>query len=141
MKRLIIYASRGISAQRVAQAINENFINKFQIICVNNEEIDAQMLEFEHLILVCPTYGDEELETGMERFLINSNWNKHKSKKFSVCELGLYRGYEDVTQGAGRIICEFLKSKGLIMTTKLLSVDSIPLEDFSLINKWCNNLK
>jgi flavodoxin len=136
----LIYASRGSSAKRVAESISENIRCECKILCVNNIEIFAQNLIFDYLIVVCPTYGDEELESDMEDFLLKSNWDLHLNKKFSVCELGLYRGYKEINQGAGRIISNFLESKGLCIRGNILSVDSIPLEDFTLIEKWSKNL-
>ena len=140
MNTLILYSSRGNSAKKVAESISKNSNHKSKIFCLNNNEIKAQSLDFSYLILVCPTYGDEELESDMENFLINSDWNNHSNKLFSVCELGLYRGYTETSQGAGAIISKYLKSKGLLLHKKILSVDSIPLEDFTLIKKWSDGL-
>jgi len=140
MDTIIIYASRGNSAKKVAESILENLSEKAQILCVNNNELKAQLLDFKSLIIVCPTYGDEELESDMESFLVSSDWKTHSGKIFSVCELGLYRGYTETAQGAGAIISNYLKSKGLVPHKNILSVDSIPLEDFSLIKKWSEGL-
>jgi flavodoxin len=137
---LILYASRGNSAKKVAEFLQENLNDNSQIICVNNNVIKAEDFNFSLLILVCPTYGDEELEADMENFLIKSNWNNHRGKYFTVCELGLYRGYLETCQGAGAIISNYLKSKGLLLHSNILSIDSIPLEDFSLIKKWSDAL-
>lgn len=136
MGKLLLYASRGNSAKKVADFLLGNFEDDSRIICVNNSNINARDLDFSLLILICPTYGDEELESDMEQFLINSDWTGHEGKYFAVCELGLYRGYLETAQGAGSIITNFLKSKGLLLRKKVLSVDSIPLEDFSLIKIW-----
>ena len=140
MNRLLVFASKGNSARKVAEEIASNFSTQPDIICLNDKLIKAEDLYFDHLILVCPTYGDEELETEMENFLVESEWALHRNKEFSVCELGLYRGYLETAQGAGRIIANFLQSKGMILKHKIMSVDSIPLEDFSLIIKWSKEL-
>jgi flavodoxin len=140
MNYLIVYASRGNSAKKVAEVIRSDFQVKPEIICLNEKKITAERLKFDYLILICPTYGDEELETEMENFLIDSDWSLHVQKMFSVCELGLYRGYKETAQGAGLIIAKFLKAKGMILNQKIMSVDSIPLEDFSLITKWSKEL-
>jgi flavodoxin len=137
---LILYASKGDSAKKVAEFLQDNLIDNSQIICVNNNVIKAEDFNFSLLILVCPTYGDEELETDMENFLIKSNWNNHRGKYFTVCELGLYRGYLETSQGAGILISNYLKLKGLLLRCNILSIDSMPLEDFSLIKKWSDAL-
>jgi flavodoxin len=140
MDYFIVYASRGNSARKVAEAVRTNFLEMPDIICLNEVKITAENLKFDYLILICPTYGDEELETQMEKFLIDSDWSLHSNKLFSVCELGLYRGYKEIAQGAGRIIANFLQSKGMILNQRIMSVDSIPLEDFSLIFKWSKEI-
>jgi len=140
METIILYASRGNSAKKVAECILQNLEYTAQIMCLNNNSITPNSLDFNYFIFVCPTYGDEELETEMEKFLISSDWKIHYGKFFSVCELGLYRGYLETTQGAGVIISKYLQSKGLVMHKNILSVDSIPLEDFTLIKTWSKGL-
>jgi flavodoxin len=141
MKFVVIYASRGNSAKLVGESICDNLQSETLLICVNGINIDADELEFDHLFLVCPTYGDEELEIEMELFLTRSNWFRHKMASFSVCEIGLYRGYLETAMGAGKIISDFLSSKGLIRKGNVLSVESMPLNNFSLISKWVKVLK
>jgi hypothetical protein len=76
----------------------------------------------------------------MEDFLVQSDWKNHQKKNFTVCELGLYRGYLETEQGAGIVIKQYLLNKKLFFLGNLLSVDSIPLEDFSLIDKWSHKI-
>jgi flavodoxin len=140
MDTVILYASRGNSAKKVAEFILKNLDHEAQIMCVNNKSLVPNPLDFDYFIFVCPTYGDEELEADMERFLISSDWKIHFGRFFSVCELGLYRGYLETNQGAGVIISKYLQSKGLIMHKNILSVDSIPLEDYTLIKTWSQGL-
>jgi flavodoxin len=140
MKVVVIYASRGNSAKVISEYIKDSLQLEALLVCVNGNNIDAAELDFDHLILVCPTYGDEELEIEMELFLTRSNWFRHKNSSFSVCELGLYRGYLETTMGAGKIISDFLISKGLVRKGSLLSVETMPINSFLLINKWVKGL-
>ena len=140
MKAVIIYSSKGNSTKQVALSIKANIRYESTLINLYDCDIKSENIDFDLLVLVCPTYGDEELEIKMEQFLILSDWSKHKSKKIAVCELGLYRGYKETSLGAGKIIFEFLKSKGLKTETKILSIDSLPLEDFLLIEKWSKKI-
>lgn len=139
-KNIIIFSSKGNSAKNAAYRIFENFDEEANILSLNEDFVLAENLDFERIILVCPTYGDEEMERSMEDFLVKSNWEKHQNKIFSVCELGLYRGYMETEQGAGVLIRKYLINQGLVACGILLSVDSIPLEDFSLIDKWSQNI-
>lgn len=139
-KNIIIFSSKGNSAKNIAYRILDNFGRQANILSLNEDFILAENLEFERIILVCPTYGDEEMERSMEDFLVKSNWEKHKSKIFSVCELGLYRGYLETEQGAGVLIRKYLSNQGLVSFGALLSIDSIPLEDFSLVDKWIQEI-
>jgi flavodoxin len=137
---LIVYSSKGNSTRFVAEEISKSHDDNCEIYCLNNQRIRSENLRFDHLILVCPTYGDEELEIEMEKFLIESDWSNHNNKSFSVCELGLYRGYADTSQGAGKIISRYLKEKNLCRKGVIYSVDSIPLGDLSLVKKWSKSL-
>lgn len=139
-KAVIVFSSKGNSAKTVAMQILKNSNDNVEILNLNENFILAQNFVFDFLILVCPTYGDEELEITMENFLVQSDWSIHENKKFAVCELGLYRGYKETQLGAGIIIINFLNHKNLSLIGNLLSLDSLPLVDFTLINKWSSNL-
>lgn len=139
-KAVIVFSSKGNSTKTVAMQICKNSNDSVEIINLNENFILAQNFDFDFLILVCPTYGDEELEITMENFLVKSDWNGHENKKFAVCELGLYRGYKETQLGAGVIIVNFLNHKKLSLIGNLLSLDSLPFVDFTLLNKWSSNL-
>ncbi len=136
-KYLIVFASKGRSAKIVAQKTAQYLnVDSSRIIDATNS---VQLLvgkQFQHLILVCPTYGDEELEDGMENFLIANDWSSWSSLSFSVIELGLYRGYDSSLLGAARIIQTYLSRNGLSQTTSTLSLDSVPSPSESLLDQW-----
>ena len=136
MKLIIVYATKGRSGKIVAEKIKENLNLESSIICLNDGEWVAENLMFDWLFLVCPTYGDAELESAMEKFLVGSLWEKFRHKNYSICELGLYRGYEERVMGAGRLIDQYLKEQGMIRQGNVLSLDSLPLDDLWLIEKW-----
>jgi flavodoxin len=136
---MIIYASKGNSAKLVAERIYDNLNSETPIVNLYSHfRLVDQMIN--KLIFVSPTYGDEELEEKVEDFLINSNWLKYKKLSFYVCELGLYRGYVEPHFGSGNIIIKYLNAKELEFKPPLLSVDSMPLNDFSLIDQWCTKI-
>jgi flavodoxin len=137
---IIVYASKGRSGKIIAQEIKARLSYESNIICLNENEVNSEDLSFDWLILVSPTYGDAELEIGMEKFLTRSSWLVSVNRYFSVCELGLYRGYDQKSMGAGSIIDKFLTDHGLIRRGNILSIDSVPLQNLSLIEKWLNKL-
>jgi flavodoxin len=140
MKVLIVYASKGHSGKRVAEEIKSNLDMDSKIVCLNEERVHAQDSSFDWIFLVSPTYGDAEVEMAMENFLVNSNWNTHCGKNYSVCELGLYRGYEERTMGAGILIDQFLVKAGLERRGQILSLDSVPLNTLELVSKWLKKI-
>lgn len=140
MNVIIVYASKGQSGKKVAEEIKLNLPFDSQIICLNNNSKLAEDIFFDWIFLVSPTYGDGELEISMERFLVNSDWKQHVNKKYSVCELGLYRGYEQRTMGAGVLIDQYLFQAGLKKKGQILSIDSVPLDSLDLVLKWLKKI-
>jgi Flavodoxins len=136
-KTLILFASKGQVAKKVAFFVANWFqIDNDSVINLSECSIDLNNIYFEHVILICPTYGDEELEENMENCLINTSWSLHQGKTFSIVELGLYRGYEITELGAGRIIQYCLEKNGLKKTTPTLSLDSVYSPPMELLEKW-----
>ncbi len=140
MNALVVFASKGLSAKQVAGYIAEKLI--CPMIHLNTDFILAEKLIFQNLILVSPTYGDAELEMSMENFLVNSKWSIHHGKSFSVCEMGLYRGYQESTMGSGMTISTKLSTEGLNRRGYLLSIDSVPFKNelYSHVDNWINSL-
>lgn len=134
--RAIIFSSKGNSAKKVAVHIRNEINENSFIVNISDDFRLVETLEFNQLVLISPTYGDEELEETMEKFLIESNWDSHKGKDLFICELGLYRGYEITKQGAGQLIKSYLTQKELIPRGEIMSIDSLPLENYELINTW-----
>jgi len=134
MKKIkIIFASRGSAAKTIACYIAKKLqVNDDDVFNVSAHELNSNDIIFEHLILVCPTYG-------MENFLIKSDWSKHIGLTFSAVEMGLYRGYDSPLLGAAKIIQLFLNKQGLMQSTNTLSLDSVPSVDFSILEKWLTN--
>lgn len=87
---------------------------------------------YNYFIFVCPTYGDEELPTQMEKFLINL---KITNKKYTICELGNYFG-DSYDFGVKIIIEKFLHRLNWKKFYKCLSLDSMPKIQWEEYNKW-----
>lgn len=128
MKTAIIYYSKSGRTKKVANKFN---LDKFRIPKeIPNEDYDLY-------IFLCPTYGDEELPLPMEDFLINL---KLKNKKYCVCELGNYYGYDDYEFGAYKLIKFMLNKLNWQEFYNPLSLDSMPNINWKSFDCWITNL-
>jgi flavodoxin len=90
------------------------------------------------VIFLCPTYGDEELPPDMEFYLISLT---ETNKKFIICELGNYYGYDNYEFGAGKIIKNILTNLNWVEIYPMLSLDSLPKTDWNIFETWCERIK
>ena len=127
MKIQVIYSSINGKTKQIA-AHFENCEN-----ILKNPNIDCNVL-----IVICPTYGDEELPLEMEDYLLNLKIKKMKF--FVICETGNYYGYDDFTFGAGIILKNYFKNLGFEEFHPMLSLDSIPKIDWDIFFKWKKEL-
>jgi flavodoxin len=127
MKIQTIYSSVKNKTKLVANCF-ENSLN-----IKTNPIIDCDLL-----IILCPTYGDEELPLEMEDYLLGIQIINLKF--FAICELGNYYGYEDFTFGAGIIIKKYFEKLGFSEFHPMLSLDSIPKIDWNIFDKWKGDL-
>lgn len=98
---------------------------------------NPSLANYQNLIIICPTYGDEELPIVMEDYLLSLDCIKN----FAVCELGNYYGYDDYTFGAARIIRGILLNKGWHEFYPSGSVDTLPKIIWQDLWTWYNNAK
>ena len=133
---IIFFSSRGKQAKNVSiEILNhlglslDKLIDVSLINCVDS-------LDFEHAIFVCPTYGDEELEVSMERFIIELKTREVSVRTFSAIELGLYRGYDVTRMGAARLISGWLRHNGWVERAPSLSLDSVNNDFFMVLKNW-----
>jgi flavodoxin len=139
-KTLILFASRGHAAKNTAYYVaNYLGISTEVVYNVSEAPVKIEELNFEHVILISPTYGDEELEEAMETCMTNTSWSVHKGKTFDIIELGLYRGYDFSVLGAARIMQLCMEKYGLVKTSPVLSLDSVPNTSTDLLEKWLKN--
>jgi flavodoxin len=125
---IIIYDSKKGHSKTIAESVG--------IPCVNvNCYPDLKL--YRKVIFVCPTYGDEELPEEMEKFIVNL---KVTNKKFTICELGNYYGYDDPEFGAAKIIRYHLFKLQWQEFMKQLSLDSLPKINWSIFNQWKTEL-
>jgi len=127
---LLLYESKHGHTLKVAKYCLE----KFNFTCDLANISDAIILDNYNLVLFfSPTYGDEELPLSMEDFLLTV---AIRNKRFIVCELGNYYGYDVYEFGAGRIIRNFLLALDWVEICQMLSLDSLPRIDWESLDMW-----
>lgn len=90
------------------------------------------------LVLLCPTYGDGELEDDFEALLLQWDWPMLQGMSFAFCEVGIYTGYEDFGHGLAAPVRQLLVAHGLREKIRPLSVDAVPITDWELIDAWAD---
>lgn len=126
MKGIVLYDSKSGTTKRVIK----RFTIPFDVYHVS-ENFD--LLQYDWAVFFCPTYGDEELPDQMEDFI----WNLSvKDKKFTICELGNYYGYDDLQFGARYLLESSLKSLGWVEHGESLSLDSFPKINWPAFEAW-----
>lgn len=123
----IIYASKHGHSKKVAERFEKCYDVK------SNPSLDEDIILF-----ICPTYGDEELSPDMESFIISIT---ESNKMFVICELGNYYGYDDFSFGAKKIIKHSLEELNWVEFFPSLSLDSMPLIDWSTFESWKKELE
>lgn len=96
-----------------------------------NEKIDYNADTF---VIICPTYGDEELPLEMEDFLLNL---QIRNKNYYICELGNL--FEQEEFGAAPIIRYCLSKLGWVELGSI-SIDSTPVLDVVKLKSWISDV-
>lgn len=139
MKVVIIYATvHGRTLKVVEKSIE---LLDFTIDKYNISQLTESLLDkYDLIIIFCPTYGDQELPTEMEFFLNRFSANLEK-KKFLICELGNYYGYDDFSFGALHLIRKKFLALGCKELSPHLSLDSYPRVAWQQLKNWINSIK
>jgi flavodoxin len=135
---VVLYASSHGSTRAVVRRLAE--LVEFSFDCFDVKDLtDARSLDrYEWFLFLSPTYGNEELQPDMERFIVNFKLDM-SGKYYAICELGNYYGYE-TEFGAMKIIryhLEQLTGRELIPP---LSMDTLPKKDWQALATWCGKL-
>jgi flavodoxin len=128
MFNAVFYYSKGGNSLKVAEFFSLPLLN-----VINNPNLE----NYNNYIIVCPTYGDEELPFEMEDFLINL---KFKNKKYAICELGNRFGHEGEEGFGAASIIERVLEKLHWEKIDRISLDSVPDIDWEILRKWTEKL-
>lgn len=129
MKPLIVYCTIKGHTKRI--------VNELGFLDSVEAKTLPCLVDYDPILMICPTYGDEELPHEMEDYI---GTIQDKDKTYGICELGNYYGYEDFQFGALRIIKYELDALGWKNYLPNLSLDSLPKIDWLSFNKWKYNL-
>lgn len=139
MKSALFYSTGHGRTKRVVEEALKHLNLTPEIFSVRDLAEPPSLDDVELLLFFCPTYGDEELQEDMERFLLSFRANL-SGKFFVVCELGNYYGYDDFTFGAMKIIRARLIELGGAEFASPLSLDSLPKVHMAQLIRWVHYL-
>lgn len=125
MTPLTIYCSLKGHTRTAAQKLN-------RFACCNIDN-NPPIEQHNPILILCPTYGDEELPLPMEDYLQNLTIT---GKEYGICELGNYYGFDDEQFGALAIIKHELDALQWKNVFPNLSLDSLPKVDWDAFNSW-----
>ena len=98
----------------------------------DNPDISA----YDTVLLVLSNVGDEELPQPMEDYLFAL---KDRDKKYLVCELGNYFGFEAYC-GCKKVAFKILDDLGWSRVSDV-SIDSLPDLDTDSLDEWLRTIK
>jgi flavodoxin len=134
---MIVYASVGGTTRKVARRVADRLAGA----SLHEASCAAEVLWGQrprYILLMCPTYGDSELEDSFENLLFSFDWSALRGTGFAFCEVGIYTGYEEFGHGLASQVVPLLKEAGLVQLAPSLSLDSVPVTDWSLVDDWAN---
>jgi len=139
MKAAILYASSHGRTRKVLGEVLQHLALRPDVYDVKEGMAQDRLADYDLLVFLCPTYGDEELQEDMENFLDAFTLDLH-GKRFAICELGNYYGYDDFSFGAMRIIRARLLQLGGKELCEPLSLDSFPKTAWGHLSDWVKHL-
>jgi|TARA_B100002003_G_C14031535_1_gene497233 flavodoxin len=139
MKTLLLYGSTNNSTKSVVESLSKKLSFPYDVVNVKELSSSYAPDDYDLLLFFAPTYGDDELQDDMERFLVD--WKQDLSGKYyAICELGNYYGYDDFSYGAMNIIKTVIEPMGAKEFIQPVSMDSLPKKDWELFDSWCDLL-
>lgn len=135
MTVLALYATMGGTTRKVADRVVA-CLDKAALINVREFRLQDHPQRPDALLLFCPTYGDSEFEESFEDFLDAFDWSNFEGVGFAFCELGIYTGYEDFGHGLIAPLYERLEKHGLHPILPALSLDTVPVSDWGVVDDW-----
>lgn len=135
MKTAIIFGSTNGRTRRVVREVVAQLGRPIEAFDAGEGLTPERVAPFDTWLFFAPTYGDEELQPDLERFVFGLS-RRLEGTRFAVCELGNYYGYDDLSFGAARIIRDRLMGLGACEFVEPASIDSFPQMDWDTLRRW-----
>ena len=139
MKALIIYGSTRGNTRLVANRMPEKLRFGADVLDVNLLQSTNVLRSYDLLLFLASTWGDGELQIDMEHFFASQHIDL-SGKRYAICELGNYYGYDDFEFGALRIMQYHLQQWRGREFVEPFCMDSLPRKDWDGLARWCNLL-
>ena len=135
MKSALLFSSQHGRTRKVVDVAMRELTVKPDRLDVKEAPSPETLSSYDLLLFFCPTYGDEELQQDMEDYLRQLALDL-TGKRFAVCELGNYYGYDDFSFGAMRILRRRLLELNGRELCQPLSLDSLPKVNWGQLSRW-----
>jgi len=139
MNTVLLYGSTHGTTKKIVKKLQQTLKFECDIFDVKKVVVSDFLLDYELLLFVCPTYGDEELQEDMEEFLQNLKFDL-SSKRYVICETGNYYGYDSFEFGAKKLIEDHVRRLGAEEAFVGLSLDTLPRIDWESLAAWVQKL-
>lgn len=132
----LLYGTVGGTTRRVARRLQAVFGDSCALWSAEQLLVGTDGFTPDDLVVCSPTYGDGELEPGLERALVAHDWRGWRGQRLAFCEIGIYTGYEDFGHGLLPILRHHFAAYGLREAFEPLSLDSAPLDAAAPVECW-----
>lgn len=136
---MVIFSTVGGTTRKIAKRIAER-LGDGLCLDADSARLAPPIRDARCLVLLCPTYGDGELEDCFEELLLKWDWSALQGVGYAFCELGIYTGYDDFGHGLASTVRHLLGAHGLHEQVPPLSVDAVPITDWALIDAWADRV-
>ncbi|HET7537860.1 MAG TPA: flavodoxin family protein [Candidatus Didemnitutus sp.] len=135
MKIALLYSSQHGRTRKAVQEALPRLAAQADLFDAKDLPTAAQLLAYQVWLVFTPTYGDEELQLDMENFLRGFSADL-AGRRFAICELGNYGGYDDFSFGALHIVRRRLLELNGVELCVPLSLDSMPRISWEHLHQW-----
>ena len=135
MKVALLFSSQHGRTRKAVQEALPHLAPAPEVFDVKESPPAEKIQSCDVLLVFSPTYGDEELQQDMEDFLRGFSANL-AGRRFALCELGNYGGYDDFSFGAAHILRRRLRELGATELCSALSLDAMPRIQWEHLHQW-----
>lgn len=135
MKLALIYSTQHGRTRRVVNEVLKQLAVHPVVFELPANTSNLKLLDYDVLMFFAPTYGDEELEAVMEDYFQDLQCDL-AGRRFVICELGNYYGYDDFSFGGLHIMRRRLLELNGQEFAPHLSLDSFPRLNWDHVRDW-----